>query len=403
MATESWMPMKIGKSWYNGYNHGMNMLMERYADVILRQALRLKDGDVLSINTEEENSDFAHLIARKARAITGNGSYIQNIENGKVTGTVEAASDYPIEKKPTALLYLPVYRGYEEAETGKLYTAPELQRFRHLSDPLETGKPMLPFVSAPVPSEAWGRVLDEEGSLSLPFSLLSDLLSLGEDEYLQPLDEIDLLLYERDRLNGLGAVSARIRDEEGTDLSFRFLPGSRFASGIEETADGRRFIPSVYASDIFRAIDPSSAQGYFTATRPFLLFGHIVHSFSARVESGRITEWTTDDESARLFRIYLEQDNAAGNVSELSMAEESSKAAFIEYFALPEWDRMRGAAITLGGPRPESLVDDQSRSMANDSLLTLTIPIGSDTTVITAAMEDGSETVLMEDGYIREE
>ena len=85
------------------------------------------------------------------------------------------------------------------------------------------------------------------------------------------------------------------------------------------------------------------------------------------------------------------------------MAEESSKAAFIEYFALPEWDRMRGVAITLGGPRPESLVDDQSRSMANDSLLTLTIPIGSDTTVITAAMEDGSETVLMEDGYIREE
>ena len=55
----------------------MNMLLERYADVIIRRALRLREGDVLSINTEEENADLATLIARKAKEITGNGSYRQ--------------------------------------------------------------------------------------------------------------------------------------------------------------------------------------------------------------------------------------------------------------------------------------------------------------------------------------
>ena len=49
----------------------------------------------LSINTEEENSDFAHLIANKAKIITGNGSFIQNIENGKVIETEEAATEEP--------------------------------------------------------------------------------------------------------------------------------------------------------------------------------------------------------------------------------------------------------------------------------------------------------------------
>ena len=63
----------------------MDILLERYAELIVKSALKLEKGDVLSINTEEENSELAHSIARIARDITGNGSYIQNIENGKVT------------------------------------------------------------------------------------------------------------------------------------------------------------------------------------------------------------------------------------------------------------------------------------------------------------------------------
>ena len=380
----------------------MNMLMERYADIILRKALRLQEGDVLSINTEEENSEFAHMIATKARAITGNGSYIQIIENGKVTDTEEAATDYPISKRPSALLYIPVYRSYMAAEDGKLFTAPEIQRFRHLSEPLDNTAPVLPFVSAPVPSDEWGQVLDEEGSLSLAAALISDLLGLGEDDYLEK-DDADLLLYERDRLNEMHLVKGRIADEEGTDLEFSFLPGSEFASGVVSLANGRKCIPTVFASDIFRTLERTSACGYFTATRPFMLFGHIVHSFAARVENGRITDFSTDEESARLFRLFLEQDQMAGNISEISLAEESTAAANIEYFALPEWDRMRGAAITIGGPRPDGLRTDAARQSANDSLMTLSIPIGSDSAVITAEDEEGNEYTIMEDGFIRED
>ena len=62
----------------------MDIFSERYAEAILRHALGLARGDVLSINTEADNLDFAHDVARKAREITGNGSFIQTIENGKV-------------------------------------------------------------------------------------------------------------------------------------------------------------------------------------------------------------------------------------------------------------------------------------------------------------------------------
>ena len=119
----------------------MDILLERYAELIVKSALKLEKGDVLSINTEEENSELAHSIARIARDITGNGSYIQNIENGKVTETEEAESEYPINQRPTALLYLPVYRAFREVEDGKILTPPELQTFRHLSEPLDNPEP----------------------------------------------------------------------------------------------------------------------------------------------------------------------------------------------------------------------------------------------------------------------
>ncbi len=380
----------------------MNMLMERYADIIINRALSLTEGDVLSINTEEENIDFAHLIARKAAEITGNGSYIQNIEKGRVISTEEAASDYPIEKKPTALLYLPVYRSFGKLSEESLLSAAEIQRFRHLSEPLDNPEPSLPFVTAPVPSEEWGRILDEEGGLRLSSSLIEALLSLGEDSYMDE-NETDLILYERDRLNELKIEKGRIADEEGTDLTFSFLPGSEFATTIHSLRNGRRFVPTVYACDIFRALNAGTVNGYFTSTRPFMLFGHIVHSFSARVENGKITDYSTDEASAVLFDLYLRQDEKAGYLSEVTLAEESSAASQIDFFALPEWDRMRGIAITLGGPRPESLRTDDARKTANESLVTLTIPIGSDTSLMTGWTEDGDEVTLMEDGFIKEE
>lgn len=386
------------------YSLRMDILLERYAELVVKSALKLAKGDVLSINTEEENSELAHYIAKLAKGITGNGSYIQNIENGKVTETEEAESEYPIDLRPSALLYLPVYRPFGKAEDGKLFTAPELQAFRHLSEPLDNPDPSIPFVTAPVPSAAWGEAIEEDGGIAEAAALLSDLLSLSEDSYLAEREEMeDVLIYERDRLNGREFMSCRISDEEGTDIEFSFLPGSVFAAGVLTLSSGRRFVPTVYASDIFRAIDPQSAEGYFTITHPIMVFGHIIRHLSCKVEKGRITDFTTDEESGRIFSLFLQQEENAGRISELIIAEEGTTASNTDIFALPEWDRMRSTALAIGGPRPESLRSDEARRGANDSLLSLTLPIGSDTTTITAKRADGDEEMIMEDGFLKEE
>ena len=100
--------------------------------------------------------------------------------------------------------------------------------------------------------------------------------------------------------------------------------------------------------------------------------------------------------------LFLSQDEGAGRISELSLSEDGSRASEIELFAIPEWDRMRTVSLTIGGPRPESLKDDESRGMANDSLLTLSLPIGSDTTSVYGYDGSGDKSVIMEDGFLVE-
>ena len=157
----------------------MDILLERYAELIVKSALKLEKGDVLSINTEEENSAFAHDIAELAREITGNGTFIQTIENGKVVSSEEAYTDYPIDRKPTALLYIPVYHEYDQIDGERALTVPEIQRFRHLADPLDNPLPSIAFAAAPVPSDAWGMMIDSDGGREIPASLISSLLSLA--------------------------------------------------------------------------------------------------------------------------------------------------------------------------------------------------------------------------------
>ncbi len=379
----------------------MDIFTSRYAEAILRFALGLGKGDVLSINTESDNLDFAHDVARLAREITGNGTFIQTIENGKVVSSDEVFSDFPISAKPTALLYIPVYREYGNPEEMKLDPA-AIQRFRHLSDPLGNPAPSIAFASAPAPSDAWGASIEKDGDTMLPASLISSILSLEEDSFIGKLKEdSDLLIYDRDELNRLELTECSIRDENGTDISFRFLPGSKFATTITELPSGRRFVPTIFSSDIFRAIDPASAEGYMTASRPFMLFGRAVRSFSASFTGGMITEFSTDEKSGDHLRTFLSLDQNGGRLSELSLSEISSPASDVEYFALPEWDRMRTVSLTIGGPRPESIEGDSS--YANDSLTTLSIPVGTNETLITARDKDGNEYTIMEDGFIPDE
>lgn len=375
-----------------------DLYLDKYANLILRHGLNLRKGDVLAINTEEENSGFAQIIASNANRITGCGVFINYIKDGKVEDTEEAMTEFPINKRPTALLHIPTYKRYDSVEKDKEYSARELQSFRLLSEPISNQIPSIPFATAYLPSDIW----DEEDLDSSSSAFLSDLFALEEDEFIESIEEMsNVLRYEKDKLNNLNLKRGRIYSEDGADLEFEFLPGSSFEVSEEITKDGRRFTPLLYSSEIFRALDKSKTNGYLSITKPILLFGNKLNNLTVKFEDGRITEFQAYEENGDLFNLFLKQDNNAAYASELVIAE-NNNASDISYFALPEWDRMRGTSITIGASRGKGL-DDAAIDRANDSLVSLSLPLFSSTLIIECEDNEGNNYRILEDNIIRED
>ena len=379
----------------------MDIFFDKYADAIIECALKIKEGDVLSINTEEENGEFAKLLAAKAKAITGNGSYIQRLEKGRIVENYDFMSSSPLTKDPTCFVYIPLFKAFPKLEGDREYDAADLQSFKLLSDPLDNPPPTLPFVTCPLPTDDWDQVLDEYGSSSS--SILYNILSLERDDFISYLKrKEESVRYLVKFFNGLDLDKCRIADDEGTDLEFSFLKGSTFNSSFIETVTERVFCPTITSSDIYRLMDPTSLTGWLNISKPIVLWGEIITNLSIRFNGGKIVEYSSNPKGEALMDLYLRQDPLPGRASMITLSEVSSPLFDEDITLIPEYDRMRAISITVGGPKGEAVKEDDIKGTV-DSLLSLSLPLGRESTVITALDKDGEEITIYSGGYFMDE
>ena len=376
---------------------------QKYADLILFGALGIRENDVLSINTEEEDYAFARLIAEKAKAVTGNGSYIQLLKDGKVREEFDILSSFPLKKKPTLFLYLSYYREKEEADTARIYEARELQKFSLLSDPLGNPMPSLPFVTCLLPSPGWDERIRENDEEKTSRELLESVLGLDSPDFLEEnMRRHENLLYKTKILNSMKLRSGRITDDSGTDLTFSFLPTSEFSSSFTRTTLGRFFSPYIFSCDIFRLIDPDSLSGWLNISKPVVIWGKTIRNLSLHFEKGKVNEVRGSRQSEELFSLYSRQDENATRASMLTLSEIEHPLFGEEVTHIPEFDRMRTVSITIGGPKGEA-VNEESLPKTVDSIVSLSLPIGSENLLLECLDENDEEITVFSDGYINEE
>lgn len=380
-----------------------------YATHIIDNALCLGKDDVLAINTEEENIEFARILAEIAKEKTDSGTYLMLLENGKKGDVTELFSDYVMQKSPTAFIYLQSYRGYDDIEAMKDLDPPALQRFRLLSSPMILEKPNIVFATVPCPSDEWGRLIDEDGDIRTAMAMISDLLGLGDEDSRTMHREIrEMTRYDNRNLNREAMHHCHIETFDGmTDLDFNFLPRSSFRSFEAESVGGRLFIPALMATCHARPVAKDSANGHVSTTRPFLLFGRTIRHLTLSFEGGRVTDFDTDEASRPLLDRFFALDEDNARLAELIVSDENGRASGVDYCAYPEWDRMRTTHITLGQAHSESIEydneDDALREGAASSLSFLTLPVGNDEMTVTLSDGYGNECIILEDGMIKED
>ena len=258
-----------------------------------------------------------------------------------------------------------------------------------------------------MPSPHWAKRIFEEAEEKSIATLISDFLGLNSEKEIPSLREaIEIDEYDKLNLNGHKSRKAKLYSDDGMiDLSFSFVEDSRFNSLIFETKNKRRFMPHLFPSSYFRAIDKNSANGHIYTNMPFILFDKVINSAGFEFERGKITSFSSSEEDAERIRTYLLQDEEAANLAEISVTETFSELEEIPLFNYSEWDKLRGIVLTLGSPRSEAVPfkseDEASSKGVATSLFTLSIPLGTAVT-LSVESEDGDEEVIYSDGFIED-
>jgi Leucyl aminopeptidase (aminopeptidase T) len=386
----------------------MNNFSDNYADLILNRMICLKVGEKLSINCTAETAEFAHKLARMATEISRVPALIVFIENGKVESVDQFDPEglHVTEEKGLAMVHLasfscPEYNAEEEL------TAPLLQRFSLLSDPIDLERRIgVPWATIWVPTDEWARfVLGEDATVDQLWSALGDVLSLDEDYNALFSTQHKLLTERSKKLNNLEIESLTL-EGKGTRLTLPVVKGaipSTTASVLHET---RNFFPTLPCEDTVILLDKTKGNGYFTATKPFKLFDKVIDSARFELTDGKITKIEMSN-AAALFSAYLSSDADASRIGEVILCDELTRISESDLtLGIPLMDRMRSLSISLGGVDgasiPFTTMEEVEKANINCAFTHLEIPIGSRDMCVTANLSDGSSFLIMEDGIFQD-
>ncbi len=260
-----------------------------YAKTIIEDLLRLKGGDALSINTEEQDLEFAKEIANTALPITQVTVKIVVTENGKPTQVLEFDPAPPaLDPQSFAMLrlahekqqvpqanadYLEVIVDKEDLVT--------VQKFGHLAEPVLLNRRIsVPWCVAKVHdtnTENWQEI-NKKIELGIANQ---NLVADYRRQFLQQSDSVLL------HITG-----------NNTDFTVKVPEGARFLGGTQVLPTGRKFLSSMDFDIVSFITDCNSLTGHFEAQAK-VLGKELTCNFI--FEDGKMVSWTPKKELNALF------------------------------------------------------------------------------------------------------
>ena len=264
-----------------------------YAKTIIEDLLRLKAGDALSINTEEQDLEFAKEIANTALPITQVTVKIVVTEKGKPTQVLEFDPAPPaLDPQSFAMLRLAHENTTpmtQEAEDASKYLdlivdkedLVTIQKFGHLAEPVLLNRRIsVPWCVAKVhntDNEKWQEI---EKKIELGIAN-QNLVADYRRQFLQQSDSILL------HITG-----------SNTDFTVKVPEGAKFLGGTQVLPSGRKFLSSLDFDIMSFIVDCNSLSGHFEAHTQ-VLGKDLACSFV--FEDGQMVSWKPEKELNTLF------------------------------------------------------------------------------------------------------
>jgi aminopeptidase len=396
----------------------MDMMMKRYARVILHSAIHIQQGESLSINTNPSLLAYARELAQLASETTLQQVNIVVIDKGVPKDVLYAN---PVEHEqmitpPTSYALLRLddtedrdWEFHEDPE-NVLGNMALLQKAGILGAPPLT-RQVAPWALMAIPGPIWASRLFGEGATEEElWRLFTYVMKLDAKDPIGAWDEqARLIHYRLQALNALPVARVHIQNAT-TDLTFSLVKESHWRGGRQVLADGRSFIPQLPLERVSAIPERSSVSGTISASRPIRLLGRMVENAVFTFAEGRVVD-AQASVGAELLRQVLSIDQGASRLGEIALVDEDSPLrGFGDYFGYCGFDDNLSSSIAFGVVDSLHLDDNtgfedendlQARTGCNISDIHLVVKFGTRDTKVNVLLSDGVEINIMHDGSFK--
>lgn len=405
-------------------DHDFNVMLERYADVVVKVGLNLRNDQKLSIRGNIECAPFIRKVAESA--------YKAGARYVDVLWTDEQISRIRLQyADPETLTELPewIFKRFEEyykngqAELAIASIDPDLYAgidpdrvatsrktlLQKVWEPLRSYENLANWTVAATATPAWAKKvfpgLPEAGAVEKLWEAIFSACRIDVPDPVSAWEEhIGSLVKYKDYLNARRYTALHYRGP-GTDLTLG-LPQNQYWSGAQETfKNGITCTVNIPTEEVFTAPHKDKADGVVTASRPLNLMGVLIEDFSLRFENGRVVELHAKKGEADLRKL-LETDENAVHLGEIALVPNSSpisRRGHLFYNTL--FDENAASHIALGNAYRSSIeggvdmTDEEfAASGGNKSLIHVDFMIGSADLDVDGIDADGSPEPVMRSG-----
>jgi aminopeptidase len=316
--------------------------LRRYADAVVRDALQLGEGDLLSIEGDPEHRE---LLVALAEAGYRAGCRYCEVLSFDTRVTRMRALHAPLDSLGEVPRWFDRWaRDLLAAEAGFAVVIGPDEPDLMADVPPERAAALRPASQRLLRAAASGDARFCVIGCATPHWAARVFPDLPVDEALAALER-DLLDFARigpdDPPDGWARHVARLRElaaeltardlreltlrGPGTDLRVRLPEGARWLGG---TMDGHtaRFSPNIPTEEVFTAPSPRSCEGTFACSRPLELGGRLMDGIRAELRRGRLVRIDADrPDDAEFLSAYLARDRGAGRLGELALVDAQSR------------------------------------------------------------------------------
>ncbi len=403
----------------------MQQKLKKYAELIVKCGLNVKEGQEVIIRCELDQPDFVALCVEEcykhgAAKVKVEWAHMPVTKLNYTYRTLESLSEFTqVDKaeferkleKLTCMLWLDSEDpdGLNGTDNEKISKA-SMARFPFIKPYRDKLENKYQWCIAAVPGKEWAKKVFPDMPVDKAMEKLWDailLCSRVDGDPIKAWEKHNENLAKRCKfLNDRKFEKLEYKSSNGTDFVVGLNPRGRFTGGGETTLGSKiYFNPNIPSEEVFTSPMKGIAEGKVVATKPLSYQGKLIENFWIRFEGGKAVE-VYAEKNQDLLEKMIKMDDGASYLGECALIAYDSpinNTGILFYNTL--FDENASCHLALGRGFNECLegfenmsVEECEKAGINSSMIHVDFMIGSEDMSIVGIMKDGTRVQIFKDG-----